>query len=30
MLFSEEAIRMTNLFNCQDKDSHIKFFVNNM
>ena len=30
MLFSEEAIRMTHLFNCQDKDSHIKFFVNNM
>lgn len=30
MFFTEDAIRMTNLFNCQDKDSHVKFFVNNM
>lgn len=30
MLFAEEAVRLTNLFNCQDKDLHVKFFVDNM
>lgn len=30
MLFSELAIRKTNLFNCQDKDSHVKFFTDNL